>query len=100
MSMLKIGQKIASSISRYERKNTVSAKFERCINRAELLSVATGVQLCRLPAWEPASDIAITSFLGTLVAKNLKDAFALVKDLKGIKKRALSIRKAARLNNK
>lgn len=98
--MIKIGQKIAQSIIRYKRKNTISARYERYQARANLFTLATGVQLFRFPYWEPVSDITITSFLGTFALKNFKESFNLLKDLRAIKKRAVSIKNAARLKNK
>ena len=97
---MKIGQKISKNILRYERKNTISARYERYRTKADLFTLATGIQLFRLPTWEPLTDIAITSFLGTIALKNFKDAFCLLKDLRIIKKRATSIKKATRLKNK
>ena len=92
--MLKIGQKIQRSISRYEMKNTVSGKYERYINRAYLFGLGTGVQVARFSNWG-IQDIGITSMLATFSLKNFKEAFKMHKALKPIKQRALSIKKAA-----
>ena len=94
--MLKIGQKITSYISKSQRKNTVAAKYDRCMTRAKLSAAATGVQILRFPFWEPTMDIPITSFFGAISIKCFEDAFCLLKNLRVIKKRAASIKKAAR----
>jgi hypothetical protein len=96
--MLKIGQKITSYISKHEGKRTASAKYDKYMTRAKLSAFATGVQVFRLPSWVPEIDIPITSFTGAFCIKSFEDAISLLKDLRVIKKRALSIKKATRLN--
>lgn len=93
--MLKIGPRIERKINRYLYKNTVRAKYNRNMDLGVWTGVAAGVELFRLPHWQPA-DFGITSMLYAVslrsIGKGLKHLF----ELQPIRKRAIKIKKAAK----
>ena len=91
--MMKIGTKIQNRIIRYETKNTVSAQYNRYLNRAKVSSLLTGIEVFRLPFWG-IEDIGITSMLAVFSMKNIKEAWNMSNLLKPIKQRALAIKRA------
>lgn len=94
--MLKIEQKITRYISRAQNKKTVAAKYTYNMTKAQLSALATGVQFCRFQSWNPVVDIPVFSMFGAIFIKSFNNALALLKDLRIIKQRAVSIKKAAR----
>ena len=88
----KIFAKVNTKIVRYENKNTVYGRYTRYKNRAKLFSVASGVEVLRLPSWG-VEDVGICSLLMTLALKNIKNAYKTYKALKPIRQRAISIKR-------
>lgn len=99
--MFKIGPKLQNfrkSCNRYLYKNTVRAKYNRNMDVATFAGIATGVQIFRTPSWQP-HDIGITAMLATLTYGNIGMAIKNLIKLQPIRKRAIKIKKAAKLNS-
>lgn len=91
--MLTIGPKIERKINQYLYKNTVRAKYNRNMDLGVWTGVAAGVELFRLPHWQPA-DIGITSMLYTISLRSIGKGLKHLLELQPIRKRAIKIKKA------
>ena len=93
--MLKIGPRIEGKLNRYIYKNTVRAKYNRNMDLGLLTGVAAGVELFRLPHWQPA-DFGITSMFYAVSLRSIGKGFKHLLELQPIRKRAIRIKKAAK----
>lgn len=92
-----VGKSVEKSVSRYIRKDTINAKYNRNMDMAAAAGVGVLVQIFRLPTWEP-QDIAISAFI---MAGGVKGIFESAKSriqLFPIIKRAKQIKKASKNN--
>lgn len=89
--MLKINSTIPKTFTRYCKKNTINAMYNKNMDCALVTGLATNAQLFRLPFWQ-IEDIGITAFLGAIFLKSVVESFALSKQLNKIRQRAISIK--------
>lgn len=90
---------IGKQYTRYLLKNTVSGKYQRHLNRAQLNSILTGLDIIKTQYSFNIEDVGLTSFFATFALRNIKLALQDLKNLKPIKKRALNIKKIRRKNS-
>ncbi len=98
--MFKIGPKIQNfqkKANRYLSKNTTRAKYNRSMDLMTISGIATGVQLFRMPVWD-ICDMGITSGLAVTTYGALGNALRHLIHLQPIRKRAIKIKKLAKLN--
>ena len=94
--MIKINPKIEQPVKRYFQKNTVRAKYNRNMDMALRSGLAAGAEVFRLPHWEP-HDIGLTALFGSLYLRSASRALKHLIELQPIRKRAIQIKKAAKL---
>lgn len=99
--MFKIGPKfhnIHKNVNRYLYKNTTRAKYNRSMDFATFSGIATGIQVFRIPTWD-IHDVGITAGLATTTYAAIGNALRHLINLQPIRKRAIQIKKAAKLNS-
>ncbi len=96
--MLKIGPKLQKNVHQYFAKNTVRAKYDRNMDAALVSGiVAVGETLTCLEHFEP-HNIAILTTSVAVYCKTFTTAMKQLLKLQPIRKRAIKIKKASKLN--
>lgn len=98
---MKIGpsiQKFNKSVNRYLWKNTTRARYNRSMDLSIFSGIAAGVQMFKYP-WD-VMDTSIMAGLVTTTYAALGNALRHLIHLQPIRKRAIRIKKTAKLNSK
>lgn len=93
----KIRANVERSAQRYLRKNTVYGQYQRHCAKTQIGVLASGAQILRMAQWGIA-DVGIFTGFSTFALTSAQRMLKSFKQLRPIKQRAASIRKAARLS--
>ncbi len=97
--MLKISPKLETKVIKYLTKNTTRAKYNRNMDLGMWSGLAAGVEICRMPHWTPL-DFGLTPMLGAVSIRSIGKAFIHLFELQPIRRRAIKIKKAAKIARK
>ena len=96
--MLKVNSIIPKTVKRYSLKNTISGKYNRSKDVATISTLATTVQIGRIPFWG-LHDIGLTAVLATITLGSIKNLMNIRTSLQPIVERAKAIKKASKSNS-